>query len=189
MSRLVSLLLATLLATGLVAGPVEDPAIAQTAAPGVDPGTKIAFPSSVAGTTLSRSSGSTYQYVAPSGMDITIDVYDNGRRVPNGSSHPIIINQFTEELENIRQQAQQVGMSGFEKPSVPSACTYGPWNLRCIAFSAAGGPTTGRIYGKFLLIGYREHFVKIIVRWTQVSGQSNADADKLLTTFVPALLH
>jgi len=185
MSRLVSLLLAALLAAGLMVGP----AVAQTAWPGVDPGSKIAFPPSVAGATLSRSSGSTYQYSAPSGIDITIDVYDNGRRVPNGSSHPTIINQFTEELEGVRQQAQQVGMSGFERPSVPSACSYGPWNLRCITFSAAGGPTTGRIYGKLLLIGYREHFVKIIVHWTQASKQSTADADKLLTAFVPALLH
>jgi hypothetical protein len=165
------------------------PAVAQTPAPGIDPGTKIAFPSSLAGATLARSNGSTYQYTAANGMDITVDVYDNGRRVPNGSSHPTIINQFTEELDNIRQQAQSVGMTGFEKPAVPSACSYGPWNLRCITFSAAGGSVTGRIFGKFLLIGYREHFVKIIVHWSQTSGQSNADADKVLTAFVPALLH
>ena len=94
-----------------------------------------------------RSSGTTYQYTAPNGMDVTVDVYDNGRRVPNGSGHPTIINQFTEELENIRQQAQSVGMANFEKPAVPSACSYGPWNLRCITFSAAGGSATGRIFG------------------------------------------
>jgi len=47
---------------------------------------------------------------------------------------------------------------------------------------------TGRIYDKFLLIGYREHFVKVIIRWTQTSGQSNTDADKMLATFIPALL-
>ena len=180
MSRLSVLLLAALLAAG--------PAVAQTAASGVDPGTKIAFPSSLAGATLARSTGSTYEYAAANGMTVTVDVYDNGRRVPNGSSHPTIINQFTEELENIRQQAQSVGMANFEKPAVPSACSYGPWNLRCITFSAMGGGVTGRIYGKFLLIGYREHFVKIIVHWTQTSGRSNADADTLLTAFVPALL-
>ena len=181
MSRLSALLLAAvLLATG--------PAVAQTAAPGVDPGTKIAFPPSLAGATLSRSNGSTYEYTAPNGMGITVDVYDNGRRIPNGSSHPTIIHQFTDELETIRQQALSSGMTGFERPAVPSACSYGPWNLRCITFSAAGGPVTGRIYGKFLLIGYREHFVKLIVHWNQTGGQTNADADKLLTAFVPALL-
>lgn len=180
MSRLPVLLLAALLAAG--------PVVAQTAAPDVDPGTRIAFPPSLAGATLSRSNGSTYQYSTSNGLDVTVDVYDNGRRVPNGSSHPTIINQFTDELESIRQQAQAAGMAGFERPAVPSACSYGPWNLRCITFSAAGGSATGRIFGKFLLIGYREHFVKIIVRWTQTSGQTNADADKFLTAFVPALL-
>jgi hypothetical protein len=185
MSRLATLLLATLLAATLTAGPT----LAQTAAAGVDPGTKIAFPASIAGATLTRSSGSTYEYAASNGMTITVDVYDNGRRVPNGSSHPTIINQFTQELDDIRQQALSAGMTAFEKPAVPSACSYGPWNLRCITFSAAGGSVTGRIYGKFLLIGYREHFVKIIVHWSQTSGRSNADADALLTAFVPALLH
>ena len=185
MSRLVSFALSALLATGLVVGP----AVAQTAAPGVDPGTKIAFPSSLAGTTLARSNGSTYEYTASNGMGITVDVYDNGRRIPNGSSHPTIINQFTDELNTIRQQAESAGMRNFEKPSVPSACTYGPWNLRCINFSATGGSVTGRIYGKFLLIGYREHFVKIIIRWTQSSGQNAGEADKVLNAFVPALLH
>ena len=185
MSRLPVLLLAALFATG----PMVGPAVAQTAPPGVDAGTKIAFPPRLAGTTLSRSYGSTYEYTAPNGMGITVDVYDNGRRVPNGSSHPTIINQFTEELETIRQQAEAAGMKGFEKPAVPSACSYGQWNLRCTNFSTAGGSVTGRIYGKFLLIGYREHFVKLIVHWGQTTGLTNADADKLLTAFVPALLH
>jgi hypothetical protein len=181
MSRFSVLLLATLLAAG--------PAVAQTEAPGVDPGTRIAFPPSLAGATLSRSNGSTYEYSTSNGLGVTVVVYDNGRRIPNGSSHPTIINQFTEELENIRQQAQAAGMAGFEKPAVPSACSYGPWNLRCITFSAGGSSATGRIFGKFLLIGYREHFVKIIVRWTQAGGQTNTDADKFLTAFIPALLH
>jgi hypothetical protein len=185
MSRPATLLLAVLLAATLAAGQT----LAQTAAPAVDPGTKIAFAPSIAGASLTRSNGSTYEYTAPNGMTITVDVYDNGRRVPNGSSHPTVITQFTEELENIRQQAVSAGMTGFERPAVPSACTYGPWNLRCITFSAMGGGVTGRIYGKFLLIGYREHFVKIIVHWTQTGGRSNADADTLLTAFVPALLH
>ena len=178
MSRLAALLLAATLAAG--------PALAQAPTPGQAGG--ITFPASVAGATLSRSNGSTYQYTAANGLEITVDVYDNGRRVPNGSSHPTIINQFNDEMESLRQQAQQVGMTGFEKPAVPSACSYGPYNLRCSTFSAAGGTNTGRFYGKILLIGYREHFVKIIVHWTQTSGRSNADADALLTAFVPALL-
>ena len=58
--------------------------------------------------------------------------------------------------------------------------------MRCIDFSAPGGTVTGRISGKLLLIGYREHFVKIVVHWTQTSGQTAAEADKVLNAFVPA---
>ncbi|HYD07952.1 MAG TPA: hypothetical protein VEC60_19615 [Reyranella sp.] len=163
------------------------PALAQPQ-PAAEPGAKLAFPQTVGGTTLSRSFGSTYQYVAPNGMEITVDAYGSRVRVPNGSSHPTIINEFNEQLSTISQQAANVGMKGFEKPAVPSACTYGQYTLRCIVFSVQGGSATGRIFGKFLLIGYREHFVKIIVRWSQTSGQTNADADKVLAAFVPALL-
>ena len=187
MSRLFAALLALILSAG--AGPAQG----QTQAPPVESGTKLAFPPSLGGATLARSisnaNDSTYQYMASNGMEVTVDVYGNGRRVPNGSSHPTIINQFNDELGTISQQAQAAGMKGFEKPTVPSACTYGQYTLRCIVFNAQGNSATGRIYGKFLLIGYREHFVKIIVRWNQTSGQTVADADKVLNAFVPALLH
>jgi hypothetical protein len=187
MSRVWAAFLALMLisATALAQGPVQ--------APAVEPATKLAFPAALGGATLSRSAstpkGSTYQYLAPNGMEVTVDVYNGGRRVPNGSSHPTIINQFNDELAGLQQQAQAAGLTNFEKPAVPSACTYGPYTLRCIVFSAAGNTLTGRIFGKYLLIGYREHFVKIIVRWTQTGGQTVADADKVLNAFVPALLH
>jgi hypothetical protein len=182
MSRTFGILLALMLTAGAAL------AQAPTQAPAVEPGTKLSFAPTVGGATLSRSTGSTYQYQAPNGMEITVDVYDGGRRVPNGSSHPTIINQFNDELNNISQQASAAGLKGFEKPAVPSACTYGQFTLRCIVFSAQGTTVTGRVYGKFLLIGYREHFVKIIVHWTQTGGQTAADADKVLAAFVPALL-
>jgi hypothetical protein len=184
MSRALLSVVALMLATGM--------APAQAQAPTVDPGTKLSFGQSVGGATLSRSAttanGSTYGYLAPNGMDITVDVYGGGRRVPNGSSHPTIVNQFTDELAVISQQAGSAGLRGFERPSVPSACTYGQYTFRCIVFSAAGSSLTGRIHGKFLLIGYREHFVKIIIHWNQVGGQTVTDADKVLNAFVPALL-
>jgi hypothetical protein len=180
MSRLLIALLAALVAAGS--------AFAQ--APAVEPATKLSFAPTLGGATLSRSTsaggGSTYQYSTPNGMEITIDVY--GERVPNGSSHPTIINRFNDELGVIRQQAAAAGMTGFEKPAVPSTCTYGQYNFRCITFSVAGGPTTGRIFGKFLLIGYRERFVKIIIQWPQRGGQTGTDADKVLNGFVPALM-
>jgi hypothetical protein len=188
MSRTIVAFLAALLGLGMA--PVQAPQAQEQAQ--VETSPKVALPASVGGATLSRSAntanGTSYQYTAPNGMEITVDVYNDGRRVPNGSSHPTIINQFSDELNVIRQQAQASGMTGFEKPAVPSACTYGSYTLRCIVFSASGTSLTGRIYGKFLLIGYRDNFVKIIIRWTQTGGQTPADADKILTAFVPALL-
>src|SRR3954449_9656730 len=127
MSRLVAAVAALLLATGTALaqapGPRPSPAAGvelllatgtaraqaqgqgPSQAPVVDPGTKLSFAASVGGATLARSFGSTYQYLAPNGMEITVDVYDGGRRVPNGSSHPTIINQFNDELATISQQA------------------------------------------------------------------------------------
>src|SRR4051812_46927793 len=74
-------------------------ALAQTQAPAVEPGTKLSFPATLGGATLDRSApsprgGASYQYTTPNHMEVTVDVYGGDRRVPNGSSHPTIINQF-----------------------------------------------------------------------------------------------
>jgi hypothetical protein len=181
MSRILSMLLALVLASGT--------ALAQ--APTVEPGTKLAFPPTLGGATLTQSAsqagGSSYQYAAPNGMEVIVDVHGGSRRAPNGSSHPTILNQFNDELSNLAQQAAASGLSAFEKPAVPSACTYGAYTFRCTNFSASGG-NAGRISGKLLLIGYREHFVKIVINWMQKSGQTAAEADKVLNAFVPALM-
>ena len=171
-----------LAAAVLLAGP----AIAQTPAPAVEPNTKLSFPPTLGGATFSRSGsvggGSSYQYTAGNGMEVTVDVYGGRQRVPNGSSHPVILNQFNDELLALGQQAP-----GLEKPAVSSVCTYGAYTFRCSVFSVSGG-TAGRLYGKMLLMGYREHFVKILIQWTQKSGQTATDADKVLNAFVPALI-
>jgi len=181
MSRILAVLLALVLASGT--------ALAQ--APTVEPGTKLSFPPTLGGATLTQSmsqaGGSSYQYSAANGMEVIVDVYGGSRRVPNGSSHPTVLNQFNDELSNLARQAAASGLSGFEKPSVPSACTYGPYTFRCTSFSASGG-SARRVSGKLLLIGYRDHFVKIVINWLQKGGQTAADADKVLNTFVPALM-
>jgi hypothetical protein len=164
------------------------PARAQAPTPTVEPNTKLNFAATLGGATLARSGnrpgGTSYQYLAPNGMELAVDVYTGRQRVPNGSSHPTIINQFNDELAAL---AQQAGGTGFEKPAVPSACTYGPLTFRCIVFSAPAG-TTGRLFGKMLLIGYREQFVKVVILWSQKSGHTAAEADKVLNAFVPALM-
>ena len=164
---------------------------ASAQAPTVEPGTKLAFPPTLGGATLTQSAsqagGSSYQYAAPNGMEVIVDVHGGSRRAPNGSSHPTILNQFNDELSSLAQQAAASGLSSFEKPAVPSACTYGQYTFRCTNFSASGG-SAGRIAGKLLLIGYREHFVKIVINWVQRSGQTAAEANKVLNAFVPALM-
>jgi hypothetical protein len=183
MSRMLAFVFAAMLAAGA--------AHAQTPAPALDTGTKLSFPATLGGATLSRSGsvggGASYQYTAANGMDVLVDVYGGSRRVPNGSSHPTILNQFNDELATLAQQAAASGLSGFEKPVVPSACTYGSYTFRCTSFSASSG-SAGRVFGKLLLIGYREHFLKIVINWTQKSGQTAGDADKVLNAFVPALM-
>ena len=179
MSKLPCWLIAALFVTA-------GPAAAQTEAPAVDSGTKLSFPGTLGGGSLVRSTssaaGASYQYAMPNGIEVAVDVYGNGRRVPNGSSHPTIINQFSDELAMLAQ----VSGGAIEKPAVPSACTYGAYTFRCIVFSA--GSVGGRLYGKMLLIGYREHFVKILAQWSQKNSQTVADADKVLNAFVPALM-
>jgi hypothetical protein len=178
MSRISAGLIAALLVAG--------PAIAQTTAPAIDPSTKLSFPATLGGATLSRSGsmggGSSYQYTAANGMELTVDIYGGRQRVPNGSSNPVILNQFNDELTILGRQA-----AGLEKPAVSSACTYGAHTFRCSVFSASGG-AAGRLYGKMLLMGYREHFLKILIQWTQKSGHTATEADKVLNAFVPALM-
>ena len=106
MSRISVFVLAAMLAAGA--------AHAQTQAPAVDPGTKLSFPPTLGGTTFGRSvsvaAGATYQYSAPNGMEVTVDVYGGSRRAPNGSSHPTILNQFNDELSSLAQQAAASGL-------------------------------------------------------------------------------
>ena len=47
----------------------------------------------------------------------------------------------------------------------------------------------GRIYGKLLLTGYHDNFVKIVAEWNQADNSTVADADKALSAFIPALMH
>ena len=185
----------TILVTLAASAALSCAALAQAAAggaPPVHPGTKLSFPQTLGGATLIGSQnygadGMSWHYALPSRMEITVHVYDTGRRVPNGSSHPTIINQFNTELGTAEAALRGAGAQSFERPSVPSACAYGNVTFRCVTFSASGAGAAGRIFGKLLLIGYRDYFVKILVQWAQTGGKTAADADQALQAFVPAL--
>jgi hypothetical protein len=165
-------------------------ALAQgPAAPTTHPGTKLNFPPTLGGATFVASANHgnavSYQYQAGK-VQITVQIFDGGRRVPAGNANPVVVNEFSAEASEAEQQARGSGLTGFEKPAVPATCTYGALAFRCIVYSASTG--NGRIYGKLLLTGYRDNFVKIIAEWSQADSATVTDADRALLSFLPALM-
>jgi hypothetical protein len=172
----------------------------QSTTPTTDAGTKLNFPASLGGASFERvvnyaappanrpDLGSSYFYTTSNRLLITVQVFDGGRRVPSGSASPVVIGEFTNELDSVGQQIQGSGYTNFQRPSVPSSCTYGAMTFRCITYSALTQANI-RVYSKLLLTGYQNHFIKIRVDWGQSpqSQQTSADADAALQAFIPAL--
>jgi hypothetical protein len=187
-----------LVGLALTCGGVQ--AQSQSTTPTVDPGTKLNFAATVGGATFERAVnyggppasrpelGTSYFYSTPKKLVITVQIYDGGRRVPAGSTSPVITSEFTNELDSVAQQIKGSGYTQFERPPVPSTCTYGSATFRCITYSVLGQATT-RFYSKLLLTGYQGYFVKIRVDWSQGHQQTSADAEAALQSFIPALMH
>ena len=99
-----------------------------------------------------------------------------------------VIGEFTNELDSVGQQIQGSGYTNFQRPAVPSSCTYGSVTFRCITYSAITQANM-RVYSKLLLTGYQQHFVKIRIDWGQSPQvqHTSADADAALQAFIPAL--
>lgn len=190
-----------LIAAVLLAGATALPAAAQTQSttPTTNAGTKLNFPSTLGGATFERSinyaappannpgQGMAYYYSTPKRLVINVQVFDLGRRVPTGSDNPAVISQFNTEVASAEQQFKYAGYTGFQKPSVPSVCTYGAVSFRCLTYSGVT-QANSRVYSKLLLTGFRDHFVKIRIDWAQSHQQTTADADASLQAFVPALM-
>jgi hypothetical protein len=160
-------------------------------APTVHPGTKLSFPASLGGATLIRGNNfgpdSGYVYGLPNRIQIVVLIKDIGRRMPTGSDNPQLTNQFTTELGLAEQQAKANGFTKFERPPVPSTCTYANTTFRCIIFNATGG--TARAFSKMLMTGYNGFVLMIRADWALANQNTQADADAALQAFVPALLH
>jgi hypothetical protein len=189
MSRLVAFLL-VLLASVVPAASQQLPG---GAAPPVHPGTKLNFPPTIGGAQLAHSYtqpiGRNVRYVYEYDIDrmrISLFLFDEGRRVPSGSENSMVTSQFTSEIEATEKVAKTDGFTAFEKPSVPSACTYGSITFRCVVYSAQAGH--GRVYSKLMMTGYRDHFLKVRIDWAQSLNQTSADADRALRAFIPALV-
>jgi hypothetical protein len=174
----------------------------QSTTPSLDTGTKLNFAATVGGATFERSvnyaappanrpdQGMSYFYSTPKKLVITVQVYDGGRRVQPGSDSPTVIGEFTNAINSVEEQIKSSGYTGFQKPAVPSSCTYGAVTFRCITYGAVNQANL-RVYSKLLLTGYQQHFVKIHVDWGQSPGlqQTSADAEAALQAFIPALFH
>ncbi|MBU8873131.1 hypothetical protein KQ910_05120 [Reyranella sp. MMS21-HV4-11] len=196
MSRIRDVLLAAVLLTGL-AGAAS--AQTQSSTPTTNAGTKLNFASNLGGATFERSVnysappannpglGMSYFYSTPKRLAISVQVFDLGRRVPSGSDNPTVIGQFNSELASAEQQFKYAGYTAFQKPSVPSTCTYGAVSFRCVTYSGVT-QANSRIYSKLLLTGFRDHFIKIRIDWAQSHQQTAADAETSLQSFIPALM-
>ena len=196
MSRIRHALLAAALLTGL-AGAAS--AQTQSSTPTTNAGTKLNFASNLGGATFERSVnysappannpglGMSYFYSTPKRIAISVQVFDLGRRVPSGSDNPTVIGQFNSELASAEQQFKYAGYTAFQKPSVPSTCTYGAVSFRCVTYSGVT-QANSRIYSKLLLTGFRDHFVKIRIDWAQSHQQTATDAETSLQSFIPALM-
>lgn len=197
MSRLLATSVAA--ATLLVATAGLASAQTQSTAPSTHGGTRLSFPATLGGATFDRSvnyaappannpgQGTAYYYSTPKRLVVSVQVFDLGRRIPAGSENPTVTSQFDTEVASAEQQFKFAGYTQFQKPSVPSTCTYGSITFRCVTYS---GVTQGnqRIFSKLLLTGFRENFIKIRVDWSQGHQQTSADAEAALQAFVPALL-
>jgi hypothetical protein len=192
MSR-VMVIVATALLWAVSAGV---PAGAQ--APPVHSGTKLSFGPTVGGAKFEssmhfaavpgiRSAGDTYTYSVGNKIQITVDIFDAGRRVGPGAANPTVANQFDTEANASEQQIRAAGYTRFERPTVPSTCTYGATAFRCLVYSAQTGGT--RLYSKMLMTGYNGYFVKIAVIWSIADKNTLNDADQALNNFIPALMH
>ncbi|MBY0318786.1 MAG: hypothetical protein K2X72_08700 [Reyranella sp.] len=172
----------------------------QSTTPGTHAGTKLAFPATLGGAQFERvvnyagpptnrpDQGVTYFYSTPKKMVIAVHIYDGGRRVPPGSGNPLVVDEFMGEISSSEQQVRFGGYKDFERPSVPSTCTYGSVSFRCITYSAVNQSNT-RLYTKMMMTGFRDNFISIRIDWSQARQQTASDADAALQAFVPALFH
>ncbi len=186
MSRLPVIVAALCMAAGVALAQAPD-----SPAPSTHPGTRLTFPSSLGGATLEKNNQAStngrasYAY-SINRMQIYVYIFDDGRRVPAGGESPVLMSQFTSEVNQAEQQIKSVGYTRFERPAVPSSCAYGSVRFRCIVYSAHA--PEGRRYSKLLMTGYHDSFLKIRIDWSQAVGQTEDDADKALQSFISALV-
>ena len=104
---------------------------------------------------------------------------------PPGSNNPTVVDEFMGELSSSELQVRHGGYTHFERPAVPSTCTYGGVYLPLHQLQRRAGKCRPHL-SKMMLTGYRDHFVKIRIDWLQKAARP-ADAARS-EGFVPALM-
>ena len=70
----------------------------------------------------------------------------------------------------------------------PTACPYGAVVFRCATLSAISADGTQPLYTRLLLTGYRGYFLKLRVDWRQGSPGDAGEVERVVQTFVGAIL-
>lgn len=188
------------IATPALALDPPSPAEPSSPAPATHKPTGLTFPPSIAGVALQRSIdyaraannpglGYGYTYGIPGRLIVTAYVYDLGRRVPEGQHSPVLAAAFDESLQSIHVAARQIGKyRDLRVVQAPTTCPYGAVVFRCSTLSAVSADGSQPLYTKLLLTGYRGYFLKLRVDWRQNAPADAAEVERMLQTFVGAIL-
>lgn len=162
--------------------------------------TGLRFPLEIAGVPFIRSIdyaradddpglGFGYTYGIPGRLLVTVFVYDLGQRAPQGHDSAVVAAAFDQSLASIRTAATRLGKYldlRIERP--PGLCDYGAATFRCVTFTAISADGSQPLLGKLLLTGYRGYFLKLRADWRRDSPDDTAAVERVVQTFVGAVL-
>jgi hypothetical protein len=204
MDRITGTLTIVLIASALIGGPALalDPPSPDddTSAPATHRPTGLTFPPAIAGVALQRSIdyarganspglGYGYSYGVPGRLVVTIYVYDLGQRVPDGHQSPAVAATFDESVQSIHFVARRTGdYRDLRIVQASTTCPYGAVVFLCATFSAVSADGTQPLYTRLLLTGYRSYFLKLRLDWRQDSPADTAAVERVVQTFVGAVL-
>lgn len=197
-------LIATLLAALAFAGPATALDLPSpdddVSAPATHKPTGLTFPPSIAAVPLLRSVdygrsandpglGYGYTYGVPGRLIVTAYVYDLGQRVPDGQRSPAVDAAFDESLRSIHLVSQRSGKyRDLRLVQAPADCPYGAIVFRCSTLAAISFDGTQPLLIRLLLTGNRNYFLKLRLDWRQNAPDDTVEVERMLQTFVGAIL-
>lgn len=194
--------LTALVLLGAAAGPAGAQAPQQQRVPAPDrhPATGLTFPAQIAdaqrlhsmdyGKSVNRPDlGYGWTYAAGKQLLATVYVYTLGvQNIPDGPSSVPVRTQFDRSLADIHEAAKHNRYEGLKTVSGPIDCPVGGIVFRCITLSGIQSSTRQPVYTALMLTGYRKHFLKLRLDWTEGSATSQASVERFVQTLVGAIL-